>query len=388
MFPFPTLPGIPDWIKDQLSDLGDFVNPFIWFATAIKGVYNLLAWYYQFIIAHPPRFNDAKVEEYLYGNAIGVAGGIIGVVTFVLMCWAIFHVKKFITLGYAIVIGLVVTAGVPIVYGLFDTMIQLGDKLAEMAMFTEPKSDKDSLLGFAIDAVINPLLLIGALLPTTILGLISMLVVFMYEGLTIFIKIVFLPALALRLFGDRFRAFSDWTFSAGIIAMVLGRPVMILCIEIGKWAGNNLLGGSTASLVFFLNAMLVVGLGLQVVMFKQVQKVVAKVSGNTVSRVFGKLETTQKSPSTANKAVAFEQYSKSFKPADSHSSSKSSNGIVRQSRHYVTKETKKFVTQSIAKKATVASAAAATGGTSVAAGAAVAATATALSQANRRKDGE
>jgi hypothetical protein len=385
MFPFPPIPSIPDWIKNQLSDLGDFINPFTWFANAIRGVYSLLAWYYEYVIAHPPRFEDAKVSDYLYGNAVGLAGGIIGFITFVLMCLCIFWVKKFITLGYAVIIGVVVTAGAPIVFGLFDSMIQLGDVLSQAMMFTKPRSNHDHLLGFTIEKDANPLILIFAFLPTAITGCLSMLVVFIYEGLIILLKVIFMPALALRLIGPRFRAFSDWTFSAGVIAMVLGRPVMILCVEIGKWAGNSLLGGTTAGVVFFLNAMLLIGIILQYVMFKQAQNVVAKVSGNTVTRVLGNVKTEPKEPKPVDRAHAFEQYRNGFKHHQSHSTSKTRRAY-QVSKNYVHYETKRKVADKLAKGAAAGALAATSGGTTAALTAVATAAKTASGHYERKRN--
>lgn len=370
MIPFPSIPDIPGWIQDQLGDLGDFINPFEWFAKAIRGVYSLLAWYFEFVIAHPPRFEDREVEDYLYGNAIGLAGFVISMVTFFLLCFAVLQVKRVITLAEAVVIGTVITAGAPVVYAVIDSMIQMGDVLSVSMMFGKnARGDKDSLLGLTLDATINPLLLIAGLGPTSLVGGFCMLVVFMYELLVVLLKIIFLPALALRILGPRFRAFSDWTISAGVIAMVLGRPVMVLCIELGKWAGDNLLDSLAASKVFFLIAGMTVGIALQYVMFKQVQKVVAKVSGNTTSRVFGKVETEQK-PNKVNSTDALDRYKRTFSHHDSHSSSRFKQS-VKAGKTYVKHETKHAVAAGIAVKAGQAATAAGTGGSSAVALAAI-----------------
>lgn len=383
MIPFPNVPGVPGWIMDQLGDLGDSLNPFVWFANAIRGVYSLLAWYFEFVIAHPPRFNDRQIEDYLYGNAIGFAGLLISVVTFALLCWSVVQIKKVITLAEAIVIGILVTAGAPVVYSIIDSMIQLGDVLSVQAMFSQNAPvEGDNLIGFAISASLNPLLLMAALVPTTIFGSLCMLVVFIYELLIILLKIIFLPALALRVIGPRFRAFSDWTISAAVIAMILGRPIMILCIEIGNWAGSRLLGGTVASLVFFIVAGMCAGIVVQYVMFKQVQKVVAKVSGNTNSRVFGKVQTEQK-PDKVNSQNARDRYASTLNHRDTHASSRVGR-TVHAGTSYVHHETKRAVSQKVASSAAAAVTAATAAGTAGSTTVALAAIATAAESSARR----
>lgn len=385
MFPFPPLPPIPDWIKDKLGDLGDFVNPFDWFARALSAVYNLLAWFLETILTNPPRFEAEDITDYLYGNAIGVAGLLIFVVTTVLLCVSIFTTRRFLSAIEAIVIGVVIAIAGPLWFVISDASISFGDTASAAMLFYEPSGKNDSLLGFTLDAVTNPLLLIAAFGPTSLLAMLVTLTVFTYELLNVALKVMVLPALALRPLGPKSRAFSDWTFSAFIITSMVGRPVFVFCIELGQLAGDTILGGSTAGTVFFLCAGMVMGLVLQVVLFHKVQKVVAKVSGNTVSRVFGKVETTQKQPTKVNAANVNARNFNSLQPSETYAK-RPTETKTEVAKHYVKQETKRVVAAAVAKKAAVAAGAASSGGTTLALGAVATAAGSAATRSKERRD--
>lgn len=385
MFPFPPLPPIPGWIKDKLGDLGDFVNPFDWFARALSSVYNLLAWFLEVILTNPPRFAADKITDYLYGNAIGLAGLLIFVVTTGLLCLSIFVTRRFISAIEAIIIGVVIAVAGPLWFVIADAAVTFGDTASAAMMFYEPTGKDDSLLGFTLDAVTNPLLLIGAFLPTTTLALLITLTVFTYELMNVALKVLVLPALALRPIGPKARAFSDWTFSAFIVTSMIGRPVFVFFIELGQLAGDTILGGSTAGSVFFLCAGMVAGLVMQVVIFHKVQKVVAKVSGNTVSKVFGKVETTQKKPSKVNAANVNARNMNTLQPSETYAK-RPVETKTDVAKHYVKQETKRVVAAAVAKKAAVAAAAATSGGTTVALGAVATAAGSAAVRSEKRRD--
>jgi hypothetical protein len=289
-------PGIPTPITDFFEGLASIANPFEFFSKSMQGIYKLMVVYFEQVVTSPPRVQGGGVIDYAYGNAIGLSGSIALVVTVVVMCAAIFHARKALSAAEAIVIAVFIGVAGPFVYGLADTMMDIGDQLSKVAMFYHSTSNGGGLLATGLDGVasMSPILTMFAFMPIVTLGAANMFVVFIYEALSVFLKIAVLPALAMRPLGDKYKRFSNWTISAAVVAMMLGRPAMVLCVEIGQMAGDNIVGGSVVSSAFFLTAGLAMSLWVQKKLYTQAQSIVGKVMGRTVSRVTGRVESTLK----------------------------------------------------------------------------------------------
>jgi hypothetical protein len=288
----PHLPGIPGWVKGLFGNVGSFVtDPIGYTARALQAVYGAEAWFFELIIVHPIRFSNAEALDYLYGNAAGLALSLIPAVFITLLCLSIFMHRFVLSLVEITIIGGVLLSATSLWFVLTDEAMSWGDQLAGMAMFYNTHS-REGILGLGIDSTVSPLLVIPALFFTSIFGAANVFLVYAYEALNVFIRFAGLPLLVLRPLHPRIARLSDWCFSAGMVTMVFGRFVMVLCIEIGQVLGATVFGGSVAGTVFFVCAGLGISLYLQFKMFQEAKAIVGRVKASIRGQVAGKVDAT------------------------------------------------------------------------------------------------
>jgi hypothetical protein len=380
----PGFPPIPDWVDDLFGEIGDFVNPLEYLAKALRAVYGLMAWFFETVITHPIRFSNSDAVDYLYGNMLGLALALIAPVVIVLMCLSIFRVRFMVSFLEAILIGIILVPGYPLWFEIIDKAVAIGDDLSKLAMFYDTKSEAGPM-GILIDAATAPILMFAAFLPSTMLGGINVLLVYVYEALIVLVKGLGLPLLVLRPLHPRIARFSDWTIAAGFVAMVAGRPIMVLCIEIAQVLGDTVLGGTTAGTVFFLNAGFALSLWLQFKLYQQASEIVGKVTGRTRSSVTGKVESTIKNKPKVSVADNNRLHAQTVAavPVPVHTeqgkksiASRGYTAVKTEVAQTAKSEARKAVRSKTIKILATVGVAAATGGTSAAATAAAASVAT------------
>jgi hypothetical protein len=376
------LPDLPGPIKDLFDQVGDFVNPFTWFGKALMAVYNLEAWFVQTMLLHPPRVGYTKATDYLYGNAVGMAGYLAMIVTTICLCMAMVYVKGAFRAAEAVAITLVVAFITPGFFWVTDTLVGLGDSLSQAALVMQEAATDDhpSLFGFVMDAAINPMLLISAYLPTSLLAAACCFVVFTYEILNVLIRFLWLPSFALRPLGTRFKDFNNWLTSAGMVSMVFGRPAMLLCLEVSRALAQGITQGSSAAMVYFMCAGMALGLYLQIVLYRQAKRITGKVFGSTnIGKIWGTVNTQEKNRIPVMLGAAQASHRSSMAPVPV-ASGESRPSKTRQAGQWVSAESKAQAKKAFAKKAAAltagkaatAAAGVASGGTTLAVGAAMA----------------
>lgn len=285
-------------------------DPFGAIADALKAAYDQLIVLFEWLILNPRSLQTTPLGEFLAGNAIGAAPLLAGMVFGVLLVLALFG-KRF-RLGFvkaALILLAVVVIG-PIWYEIVAALENVGDGLsvATQSLFERPDGSASGVLPTlnAIDAFWGVIIFGWACFFGTTLVFMFVL----YEWVTVATAFLGLLSFALIALGDRARKVFLGLVSIAIVTMVIGRPVAMLLLELGR-AFSGVLSDAPNSIsivgVVTVGSLLLAFLA-QIVLFFLMYKGVSSVAGRIDAVVTGTvkaisdvtLKESQKSVITAN----------------------------------------------------------------------------------------
>jgi hypothetical protein len=261
-----------------------------WVIEQIREAIVALSFLIQAIIAQPPRSQPGEWQYYLYGNALGLAQEVGVAIIVSLFVIALLLPRKLVTAAQAFAIVLVIATLGPLYVRFMDWIVSGGDTLARWTMsfgavplFQDTEQITSGLQG-------------TVLILTAILGGFSVLmmimlafIVFVYEQLILFSKIVILIVVVLIPIGPRSQKVANGLISLFLLAALIGRPVAVLFLEMGQFfmSGANALEAS-----FWLLTSLILAVGVQYLLFLGLFISISKTTGNFIGFVRGSVKTT------------------------------------------------------------------------------------------------
>jgi hypothetical protein len=270
-----------------IFDIFQIFNPFHWLAKAINGLTDGLVSSFQQVFIHPPRPMAGPWQDYLYGNAIGIAGILSVTICILVLVVAMFFQRRLASLGVAFVVALAIGTIYPVYFLACDWIVAAGDDLAQSAHWYHHGSDK--LL--SIPDIANVLGSIIGLGSITFTGGMLVVIFFIYELIIIVVKFFGLIALAASPAGERARRFLSWIVAVGIVTMLLGRAFAVFAVDLGRMASDHFpFASNSFGKTFFITTSLLLAIVLQGVLIWAMLRVSSHVVGHVHSRVFGQVE--------------------------------------------------------------------------------------------------
>jgi hypothetical protein len=263
------------------------LNPLHYIQEDLNKLFDGLLSSFQKVFIHPPHPTPGNWEDYLYGNAIGLAGVLsvaVCVTLFVLMM--VFH-QKIKSFGLALLAAACIGALYPAYFAFMDFLIKSGDDLAQAMHWYKPHDPEFTHLP-AFGNILGSILGIGSVTVTggTLIGIFAI-----YELIIIVVKFFTPIAIAMGALGDRSKKFLSWLISLGLVTMVFGRAFAIFAIDTGRMVTENLDVANNGFIkTVFITVALLLAIILQGVLIWLTHKVTNNVVGRTYSRVFGQVE--------------------------------------------------------------------------------------------------
>lgn len=256
-------------------------------STVLQQKINDLANFFEDFLVHPVRPPEGSVTDWLYGNAIGLAGYLVITLAIVGIILAWISPKAAIRGGKAFLLAVIAVPMFTVFFQLCDGMIQASDavtggivqisKTAGSGPLIAPPSITD--LFWAGIGFIG----IGASGGALVVVMIA------FALLIVAVKFLFLPALVLDPWLGKARGILEWCMSIGFIAMFASRPVAAFCITLGRLLAAP--AHSVAITVIAIIAGIILAFAAQFVLVKKTRKIVGDVMSRARSQVYGKVET-------------------------------------------------------------------------------------------------
>ncbi|HVS58590.1 MAG TPA: hypothetical protein VHD60_02500 [Candidatus Saccharimonadales bacterium] len=296
-------------------------DAFNWINGKIHGMFMNVATVIEQYLTNPPQLHAATLQDYLDGNAIGIANLLIFGVAICLLVIIMFKHQRLRSLPHLAITIVILAIADQSFFVFWDWLIVAGHNLAVAAQFYHPSNsgshnvDASALLvdpGFS-----NVIAGIIGLLWLTFVGVsLTLIVVFAYGLIGEAVRFLILPAFVLRPLGERSQKFFDWLVSLGLVAVVFGMPVAIFCLELGKAATDNLVAGHTAiGSTFYLTAALLLGMFLQIVLVIATHSVwVNARTGQLFSTVRGRVESFSRRNRRADTQSVIAAHARTMQP--------------------------------------------------------------------------
>lgn len=277
----------------------DFLNPVTWarafaklLGLALSGTLQKkvtdMTNFFEDLLVHPIRPPEGELTDWLYGNALGLAGNLAISMVIIGFLLAIFSRQIAIRASHALLIALIALPLFQLFFALCDGLIEASstltaailkaNELAGGGKLIAPPSISDlfwgsiGVLGIGISG--TPL--------TIILAVFALLI--------IVVKFAFLPCLVLDPWGGR--GALRWCISGGLVFMFLSRPTAALCIVLGKTIGYQT--HNVALTVIGTIAGIIVAIIAQFKLIKKTNQVVGNVLSKARTRIDGRVETYNK----------------------------------------------------------------------------------------------
>jgi hypothetical protein len=280
------LPGVPslnpfehffDFVDDKLQDLRE-------------EVLNTL----ERLIISPLVEVGSKLEAYLYGNALGVSGLLVSAVTFIVIMLAAFRRKYVVNVLHAFIMAAVVGLAGHVWFQIAAWAQALGrDSSRSVIAFFEgaPTGGGGSNLFGNLPEINNILGSIFATGATLFFGAPLVLIFMIYAVASVMVTFLMLPALAMSPLGERSQKWLNVLISIGIVAMTIGGPAAILCLELGNFMAKNAnIDNNWIISSFWTVIGIVAAIGIQIVLLIVTYKTWQRVSGQVGASVRGSVE--------------------------------------------------------------------------------------------------
>jgi hypothetical protein len=261
-------------------------------AEALKNFYLQMVGWFQSLLISPPTLVGSSFRDYLYGNALGIYHYLAISIAYVTFILALFFTKKRVNFLHALMILVVLAIIGPVWFSIMNQFDVLGDELtkASTEIYVPPAGQNQNILpplNFA-DAFATIILLLP-----TILWALSLYVTFAgYELVSTLVQFSGLIVLSLWALGDRVKKVFSMLVSAGIVTIVLGRPVAMLFIELGQGFVATLSGASGT--MIFIGAITIMSLFLallsQILLVFLTYHAVSPIVGKVIAAVSGTVE--------------------------------------------------------------------------------------------------
>lgn len=242
----------------------------------------------EMIIYNPPRLHRGDWTMGLFSFSFSLATYLAVTMTIIAILLAVYSRKGMMRAAHALFVALLMAPLSTVFFAFTDGMVQFGDTLAGGIFGLAER------LGSNREIVVSDPstgLLLIAMVCVAILGFLLVVVFIGYELLIVLITFSILLVLVFTPFGERFQRALEWLISAAIVAMILGRPSALLCIEIAKLASR----ATAPEIIGVVTTVALIGafalaLWLQWVLIRKTHNVVGRVGGNMVSRVRGSVD--------------------------------------------------------------------------------------------------
>jgi hypothetical protein len=284
---------IPAFLGISLSGIAKHIveAPFLLLNGWLNGLYTGLVNDFEKAYVNPPVPTAGSWEDYVYGNALGLAEYLTSAIFIVMaIVIAIFNwhggIMRRIPRMFTRVMAMVL-APTLFFWGV-DQIKYYGDQASIWASQVIPAGvshvgNVTPLL--YIPTIDNPIgSIIGLALVGFFGGLLWLIVIF-YQGVIIATTFLALPIFALSILSDKALKLMNWLISLFIVSAFAGRPIAVLCLQLGKAASENLpLGGTVAGNVFWVIGSLILAIGMQIILIWACLKTISFVTGNVYGR--------------------------------------------------------------------------------------------------------
>lgn len=267
-----------DYIRDKLIDL-----------------YNGLGSLFDKWVIHPPGPLPGAWQTDLYGNALGLAGGLAAATFIVLMVVSMFWQRKLVSTGKSLVIAVLIGTLGPLFYAGSDWLVAAGSDLTSSVAHIGSLDSQKLLLLPDIHNVFGAIF--GTLI-LAVLGGLLVLIFLMYQLAIILATFFALPMIALYPIGRVPQTAMRWVVSMGLMAALVGRPVAALELKATSLVIQDVSGTTQSSFVAvaLLTAALLLAIATQVGLIWLAHKSYAGIEGviRGVTDVRGRVEMTSK----------------------------------------------------------------------------------------------
>jgi hypothetical protein len=278
-------------------------------AAALKRGYEQVVALFEWIIANPPSVGQNPLIVFLDGNALGAAPFLATAVMAMTIVLALFWQRGRAAFARALIAFVAVAALSPLWFEFISAFQKLGDNLSNVALglTNQAPTGAASIIpvlpnmtiedAFLASLTFGPAAYFGYLLFDTFLA---------YGYVAAIVAFLGLLSLSLIALGPRARKVFNFLIAVGIVTMVLGRPVAIVCIELGQAFAN--LFTNTPNSMFILGAStvgsLILALIAQPVLLVLMYQGVSRVGGNINALVTGTVRSLSESRATLSGSTA------------------------------------------------------------------------------------
>jgi hypothetical protein len=287
-----TVHFIPAFLGISLTGIAEHIveGPFYLINSWLHSLYIGLANDFEKEFVHTPIPTNGPWQDYLYGSALGLSEYLTSGI-FIIMAVAVtifsWHggLMRRVPRMFSRVI--VVILAPTFFFWLIDRVKYYGDQASVWASQIVPTGSTHlahSLL--YIPAINNPLGSIAGLVFVAIFGGLLWLIVIVYQGIAIVATFLALPFFVLSIVSDRALRVLNWLISLFIVSAFAGRPVAILCMQLGKAASEHLpLGNTVFGSVLWVVGSLLLAIAMQGILIWACLTSVSYVTGNVHGRV-------------------------------------------------------------------------------------------------------
>jgi hypothetical protein len=251
----------------------------------------------QNVLAIPLYPRTGTWQNFFYENALNLTYYLAFVVLIGMTIVGMFNQNRRTDWGRAIISFVIIGAFGRVWFTICDNLQMVGNDLSKAAVDLVPEAhDGASLLSHITPP--NPFIAALGLGMASALGWFIGITAFAFPIIFIFVKFTGLIFFGIRVVGNASQAAWDWAFGLLMVATVFGRPIMILCLDVGIACVKYMPGGTT-SYGAVLYTIAAEGLALYATykLIRNAPRISSKLTGGlarTVSEISGKVVTETK----------------------------------------------------------------------------------------------
>jgi hypothetical protein len=283
-------------------------DPFGLFAELLRNAYQQVVILFEWMIANPPSLGQNPLVAFLNGNALGAAPFLAVSVVAVTMVLALFWGRGRMAFARALIVFLAVATLSPFWYQVTAALENVGDDLTRVAMTLVEQSTGGgpNIPMFPQMTFTDAFWAVMTFGPAAFFGYLLFGTFLVYEFVTVVVAFLGLLSLSLLAIGPRSRKAFNFLVATGLVTMVLGRPVAMICIELGQ-AFAGLFAG-TPNAVFVQGAATVGSLFLallaQPILLVLMYQGVSRVGGLVDARITGTVKSITEGRTTLSGRTA------------------------------------------------------------------------------------
>jgi hypothetical protein len=283
--------GLPKWLAHPVGYLLDQIRDLF------VDIYNSAATTFQQLILHVYNPIQGSWQDELYGNAWGLALKFGGSVLLFTAMAAMVLPKKWSERVLRSGIAVALLAFAPEFYRVSQSLNDVSERLSSAVIFHHPAGSQGNELLF-LPQVHNVILAIFATALISIGAGLLILVFVAYVIINVLATFFLVPLFEIRPLGAFPERLFGWLASLGFIAVVLGRPLAVLELNVGRAINDGLPQNTPAIIpVVVLLIILAFAIYTQFLLVDGAHKVYSKATGGNVrsdATVTGKVNATIK----------------------------------------------------------------------------------------------